>query len=88
LLSIGAFLFVALCTIYAAKEADVHHLYGADMLHGALAGFFGGVFLAGLFFGPLAALYDIRDSLRKLAAQVDAPVMLRSRIEPRLAAHV
>jgi hypothetical protein len=67
LVAIGAFLVVAVCTVIGAyvpwpvHPQDVHLAQVLGTAIGCVAGFL----LAGLIFGPIAVLIDIRNILRK-----------------------
>ncbi len=65
----AAFIIVA-SAMTGYVDADLHpylSAYGFERQLGALVGLALGVMAAGVVFGPLATLYDIRDNVRRLA---------------------
>jgi hypothetical protein len=74
---IAAILIVVAFAATGYQAPELHPYladYGFGRLAGAALGFAIGLVAAGIIFGPLATLYDIRDSLRRLAkAGDDAP---------------
>jgi hypothetical protein len=66
---IAATLIIAGFVIAGYLDSDLHPYlvaYGFERQLGALLGLVVGVMVAGIIFGPLATLYDIRDNVRRL----------------------
>jgi hypothetical protein len=74
---IAAILIVVTFTVTGYQSPELHPYladYGFGRPVGAVVGFAIGLVTAGIIFGPLATLYDIRDNVRHLAkAGDDAP---------------